>query len=91
MAKRQTSITVDEDLWKAARHKAVETGTSVSAFLEHALRIWAMPQSPGAQLDSQVESAVSLLRAVPGMVGELQALRACQQPEPPPGDLEGQP
>lgn len=40
-AKRKINLSIDEDVIKAAKHRAIEDGTSISAEVEKYLRGWA--------------------------------------------------
>ena len=38
--KRSASIKIDPELWKEAKHFAIDEETTISAMIEEALRMW---------------------------------------------------
>lgn len=60
-AKRKINLTIDEDVIRAAKHKAIEEQTSISAEVEEFLRRWtgegpAMPS--GMQIEGKEGGSV---------------------------------
>lgn len=53
MAKVKLSLTIDPEVVKAAKHKAIEKGTSVSAEVERYLRKWIEEDSPKKERESE--------------------------------------
>lgn len=54
-AKRKINLTIDQDVIRAAKHRAIEDGTSISAEVEKYLRRWADDEGPARPSGMRIE------------------------------------